>query len=47
MGKKFEALEEKIYREYIKKGYSPLHARLWAKATAGKVYREKLSKRWG
>jgi hypothetical protein len=45
MTTKFDKLEEKIYKEYIRKGYSQLHARLWARATAGKVYREKLAKR--
>ena len=34
----FEALEEKVYREYIAKGYPPMLARRWAKATAGKVW---------
>ena len=34
----FEALEEKVYQEYIHKGYPPVVARHWAKATAGRVW---------
>ena len=40
MGRKFNKLEERIKREYVVKGVSPKTAEMWAKATAGKVYRE-------
>ncbi len=46
-GRRFEDLEEKVYKEYLKKGYSEHVAREWAKATAGKVFWEKNGKHAG
>ena len=36
----FNALEERVYREYLAKGYSKKTAREWARATAGKVWHQ-------
>lgn len=44
MGKKFNRLERKVEREYEEKGVSHKTAAEWARATAGKVYREKEAK---
>ena len=41
MSKKFQKLERRIDREYLEKGYSPKRAEYVAKATAGKVARER------
>ncbi len=41
MGKKFKKLEMRIDREYKKKGKSNKRALYIAKATAGKIAREK------
>ena len=43
MGKKFERLEEKIAREYEKKGFSFAKAHEIGRETAAKVYREKIA----
>lgn len=45
MGKKFERLEEKIEREYEKKGMSHKNAEHIGYATAGKIWRMKLHDR--
>ena len=45
MGKKFNKLEKKVEHEYERKGVSKTTATKWAKATAGKVWREKKAKR--
>ena len=41
MPKKFDKLERKIEKEYIKKGYSKKRARKIGYATAGKIARRK------
>ena len=41
MGKKFNKLEHRIEREYIKKGYPKKEAEYIGKATAGKIFRNK------
>ncbi len=41
MGKKFDKLERKIEKEYLKKGYSKTRAKKIAFATAGKMARKK------
>lgn len=45
MGKRFNRLERKVEREYEKKGYSKKTSEKWAKATAGKVFREQQARR--
>jgi len=46
-GKRFKSLENRVEREYIRKGYSRARARQIARATAGKVFWEKYGKRKG
>ncbi len=41
MGKKFIKLEKRIDKEYLKKGIGKKKAQYIAKATAGKIAREK------
>jgi len=43
-GEHFKALEDRIYKEYRKKGYSEKRARSIARATAGKVFWQKYGK---
>ena len=45
MGKKFNRLEHRIAAEYRRKGISSAVAEEWGKATAGKVWREKMARR--
>ena len=46
-GKRFENLENKIYREYLRRGFSRKRAKEIAKATAGKIFWMKFGKKKG
>ena len=46
-GVHFQDVEEKIYREYRKKGYSDKKAREIARKTAGKIFWQKFGKKGG
>ena len=43
MSKKFDKLAGRVEREYERKGVSKKTAEKWGKATAGKVFREKIA----
>lgn len=43
----FESLEQRVEKEYLKKGYSKARAEKAGKGTAAKVHREKEAKKHG
>ena len=47
MGKKFDVLKKKVYREYLKKGYTKEMADRVATLTASKVFWKKYGKKKG
>jgi hypothetical protein len=46
-GKRFKALADKIYMEYLRRGYPPTKAREIAVKTAGKIFWQKYGKKTG